>query len=103
MTPKPSFSAASSAAEASGAKALSPLTRIAGTKAPASLKRAPLLRQVAMHYFGSISLFVQRLAHRFRQHHGTVPPTRAAKGNRQATLPFPHIIRDQKNQQTIDP
>src|SRR5512135_1796149 len=62
----------------------------------------PLLRQVAMHNFGSVSLFVQRLPNRFRQHYRAMPPARAAKCNRQVALPFPDIMRDQISQQALD-
>src|ERR1700688_4801657 len=61
-----------------------------------------LLRQVAMHYFGCVSLPVQRLTHRFRKHYRTVPAARAAKSNRQIAFTLPDIMRDQIHQQAVD-
>src|SRR4029077_7779941 len=72
------------------------------TQSPPAFANASLLCQVAMHDFGRISLVMQRLAHRFREHHRAMPPARAAKRNRQIAFPFLDVMRDQINQQAFD-
>ena len=52
-----------------------------------------------MHDFHPVSCLVQPLSHFFCHHHRTVLAASAAKRNRQITLAFVNIVRQQINQQ----
>src|SRR5579863_1652367 len=54
--------------------------------------------QIAVRNFCMIAVARQRLPDRFGQHHGTVPPARAAYRDCEIALPFLNVVRDQINQ-----
>src|SRR5581483_6085428 len=61
-----------------------------------------LLADVAVHDLRAEAFFGQVLADGLGDHHRAVPPARAAEGDRQVALPFPHVVRDQIGQQLRD-
>src|SRR5271169_6944495 len=68
--------------------------------APRSTTDLP--RAVPMHNLDSVAGFPQASAHVLRNHHGAMLAARAAEGDRQVALAFPHIVRQEINQQLGD-
>src|SRR6266853_4232927 len=73
--------------------------RLSSHRGPTNIS---LFGEVAMHNLGRVPPAVQRLVHRFRQHHRTMTPPGASKCDRQVALPFPDIVRNQIRQQALD-